>query len=225
MEKKRLLILFLICIFPLASATTVLEIQTAPSKDIWITAQDIGGNTIKVPESYPSNNCGKLKMDYMINESDFYLMIRIKEGNSLFFFKRYTSKFYKDQLINLTALPEGHILNLPPECSPDYVEKVTPKEENSTETNQSLNESQISSITGYTFFKENIFTKDNWIYLIFILLIAIIAFLGFKNIKQERILPSSKSPHNKNKEKIENLENKIAKYENKIRILKREQLE
>ena len=239
MDKKSLVMaLLLFCMLPIISANTVIEIQTAPLKEVWITPQTIGGISLKVPEKYTSNTCGEVRIDsYEINESSFYLLLNIKEGNDFFFRKRYTTKFYKYQTINLTALPEGYNLNLPDECfeenngEPFISENNTEELINTSEeieNNESLENSSTGLITGHAFIKEKVFTKDNWIYFVIVLLLGVIGFLTYNNIKKQAIItPHAKQHHhrNKNQKKIEELEDKIAKYEEEIIRLRREQFE
>jgi len=236
-------------VMPFISATTLVEIQTAPFKDVWISARDSGEVTIKIPEKYSADMCGKVKIDYNISDLSFYIYLRVKEGQSVFFSKEYPSLYYQGTLINLTALPEGYNLNLPPECSGifpvndqianDTIEVQNESLARSNFTNstqkeaddffdEEVKESRTFFMTGHSFSKENVLNKNNLIYLVVLILIGIIIYLLVRNKNQSAVLHkyevSNKIPQHKNQRKIAKLKKKIEKYEKEIIRLRQEDL-
>jgi hypothetical protein len=239
--------LFLLFFLPVVSASTILEIQTAPLKDVWITALDYKGEAIKVPEMHTVDNCGRMKIDYNISELSFKLMIRVKEGDSVFFYKTFEETFYKDTIINLTALPEDYELNLPEDCylissdmngseddSLNGVESLENSEDDEaieSEEEDIVKEDKLdtsSSITGFSFSKEDVLNKNNLIYLVVLILIIVIIYLLVRNRNKDHLIReyhvSNKIPIKKNSKKIEKLKKKIEKYEKEIIRLRQEDL-
>ncbi len=253
--------LFLLLALPmisLVSSETILNIQTAPYMDVWVTAMDAGENTLKVPELYSVDMCGRAEIIYDISETDFYFLLRVKDGDSLFYQEEFDDKFYRDTEINLTALPEDYELSLPSVCS-EVEDSVSSNEENDSSSeivalsgaqneNESANESFDSGlnletensergsseensgffITGYSFVRDNVLSKNTVLYLLLFILIVLIIYLAAKNKRKDHLIHeyqvSNKFPVRKNQKKINKLKKKIEKYEKEIIKLRQEDL-
>ncbi|MCW8966658.1 MAG: hypothetical protein OQK82_08250 [Candidatus Pacearchaeota archaeon] len=146
-----------ICLMPFFSATTVLEIQTFPGYEIYISAINpvvtASNDFIKEPIKTFTGEYGQIKIEYDIDDSTFDLGLLLKDGaKTVIPFTRF-GKYVKDTTINITFLPEGTTienLNLPAKEIPvetEIVENIS-NEINQTEmANESLRQEPQINIT------------------------------------------------------------------------------
>lgn len=137
------------CFISLVSASTILEIQTLPDHEIFITeidAYESGDVVVKSPLHTFTGKYGKIKLDYTPEKTSFKLGLLLKnESKTIIKYKVLEDIFHADEIIQLDFLPNG--VSAEDVLASMEDEVVLEVAENLTETNSSEgNESEVELI-------------------------------------------------------------------------------
>ncbi len=152
MRNKYFIVLAIcLCFVSLISASTMLEIQTLPDHEIFITEIDAyasGDIAVTQPLHTFTGKYGKIELEYFPQKSTFKLGLLLKnDGLSVIRYKILEDNFHEDETIVIDFLPNGiDIEDVLASIEPDeeILEDVNVTETNVSNTNSSeLNETVI----------------------------------------------------------------------------------
>lgn len=199
--------LFVFSIFSASAA--VVDINTLPNHDIWITAKHPVdySTTIMPPMKFSSNSNGSLIITYEIYES-FSLFISVKNGNQYVVTSREETVYHRDDYVTLDLFPEGYTA---PVRSPamQLVEveenETIVVEENPTEETENITNETIEKT--FSFSMPQLSFNINYVYYaVGLLFLIFMSFLIFRGKKVQA--------------KIECVNKKIIKHEKRIEKLR-----
>lgn len=139
MIKRGSLVLFLLVVSIFSVNAAVLDINTLPDHDIWITAKHpVSQESVMSPMKFSSNENGSLILTYEIYES-FTLFITVKDEGNLVTYMRGEEVYDRDDYISLDLFPEGYVAPVR--------ESVVQLESNNTDNESALNETNATNAT------------------------------------------------------------------------------